>query len=55
MKTYKLIGLDYYAVNCRSVFHALTTFLQNRCGVTIHNIEEFTGNIPENSTIFKGI
>lgn len=56
MKTYKLKGLEYYAVDCRNLFHALITFHHNRCGVTENDIEEFIGEIPENTEkVFEGV
>ena len=55
MKTYKLKELDYYAIDCRNIFHALVTFLHNKCGITEENIEEFEGEIPEGSKIFEGV
>ena len=56
MKTYKLKGLEYYATDCRSIFHALITFLINKCGVTEDNIEEYYGVIPENADkVFYGV
>lgn len=38
MKTYKLIGLDYYTV-AFSLEDAVMVFLANRIGVTINDIE----------------
>jgi hypothetical protein len=56
MKKYKLIGIEYYAYDCRNLLHALTTFLYNKCGVTVDNIEEFEGEIPEDAIkSFEGI
>ena len=56
MKKYKLIGIEYYAYDCRNLLHALTTFLYYKCGVTEENIEEFEGKIPEDAIkCFEGI
>jgi len=55
MKTFKLKGIEYYAIDCKNSFHALTTFLYNKCGVTLENIVEFNENIPHGAIIFKGI
>ena len=56
MKTYKLKGIEYYATDCRSLFHALITFLSYKCGVTEDNIEEFDGAIPDDATkVFEGV
>lgn len=56
MKKFKLKGIEYYAIDCRDLFHALVTFLSNKCGVTENNIEEFEGEIPETAEkIFEGI
>lgn len=56
MKTFKLKGIEYYAVDCRNLFHALTTFLSNKCGVTEIDIEEFEGEIPETAEkVFEGV
>ena len=49
MKKYKLIGIEYYAYDCRNLLHALTTFLYYKCEVTKENIEEYEGKIPEDA------
>lgn len=56
MKNYKLKDIEYYVVDCRNIFHALITFLHNKCGVTEDNIEEFIGDVPEDAQkVFEGI
>jgi hypothetical protein len=55
MKTYKLKGLEYYAINCRNSIHALETFIANNCGVTLSNIEEVDGVYNDNAKIFDSI
>jgi hypothetical protein len=56
MKTYKIKGIEYYATECRGLFHALVTFLTNKCGVTENDIEEFTSIIHDNAVkVFEGV
>lgn len=51
MKTFKLKGLEYYATNCINELDAAFIFIKNKCGVTINDIEEFIGEIPEENTV----
>lgn len=55
MKTYKLKGIEYYAIDCRGLFHALVTFLHNKCGVTEKDVELFEGKIPDGAKVFEGV
>lgn len=56
VKNFKLKDIEYYAVDCRNIFHTLITFLHNKCGVTEDNIEEFIGDVPEDAQkVFEGI
>lgn len=55
MKTYKLKGLEYYVTNCDNILQALKTFINNKCGVTLNDIEEVEGVFNDNAKIFKAI